>query len=41
MSKKILSIITLIVVIASCAGWTFASSVSDLKDKQKDRKSVV
>ncbi len=41
MSKKILSIITLIVVIASCAGWTFASSVSDLKDKQNQTQQNI
>ncbi len=41
MSKKILSIITLIVVITSCAGWTFASSVSDLKDKQNQTQQNI
>lgn len=41
MSKKILSIIILIVVIATCTGWTFASSVSDLKDKQNQTQQNI
>lgn len=41
MVKKILSIIILIVVVASCTGWTFASSVSDLKDKQNQTQQNI
>lgn len=41
MSKKILSIIILIVVIASCTGWTLASSVSDLQDKQNQTQQNI
>lgn len=41
MSKKILSIIILIVVIATCTGWTFASSVSELQDKQNQTQQNI